>query len=167
MTLQEIVRKLDQFDRGSTIYAAYPWQPSSNGIVARPRDDGRVPDEAVAAGCRYFLEVFVALHLLHQSALARGYKASEAEKCARLIEYAEFVSSDAKPYPFLKWKFPITMMIYCPECGTHFDIVVTSEGSKNYRCPACEKVQVFDLDAFTKRAIEQSRKMFRKPRGGR
>ncbi len=167
MTLLEIIRTIDRFDPGLTIYAVYPFQPSSNALVARPRDDGRVPDEAVAAGCRYFLEVCIALQALHQARLARGPEAPEEELCARLIEYAEFVSSDVKPYPFLKWKFPVTMMIYCRGCGKHFDIVVTNAGPRGYRCPACEKVQTFDLDAFTRKALEQSRKMFKKPRGGR
>ena len=165
VTLQEIVQRLPDSDRGSTIYAVYPWQPFSSAIIACPRDDGRVPDEAVAAGCRYFLEVHVALHLLHQ--FGHGQELTEAEQCAKLIEYAEFVSSEGKPYPFLKCKFPVDMMIYCRECGKLFDVVVSGEGSKDYRCPDCGKVQVFDLDAFTRKAIEQSRRMLRKPRGGR
>jgi phage FluMu protein Com len=109
--------------------------------------------------------MFIALRLLNPS--ERGHEVSEAEKCTRLIEYAEFVSSKDKPYPFLNWKFPVNMMIYCHGCGKLFDIVVTSAGCKEYRCPACEKVQAFDLDAFTRKAVEQGRKMFRKPRGGR
>ena len=165
MTLQELVRTLDQFQRGLTVYAVRPWQPSSNAVVTRPGDDGRVPDEAVAAGCRYFLEVHVALHLLRQ--LAQGRQLSEAERCAALIEYAEFISSAVKPYPFLKYKFPVGMMIYCRGCAKLFDIVVTSGGSRDYRCPDCGKVQMFDLNAFTRKAIEQSRKLHRKPRGGR
>jgi ribosomal protein S27E len=59
------------------------------------------------------------------------------------------------------------MMIYCNECAKLFDIVVTSKGSKNYRCPACGKVQVFDLDAFVKKAVEQSKKMAGKKVGRR
>jgi len=165
LTLQQTVQKLDGLDRASTIYAVYPWQPSSNTIVARPRDGGQIPDEAVEAGCRYFLEVHVALHLLHQ--FLRGQDLTEPEECARLIEYAEFVSSDDKPYPFLKFKFPVNMMIYCRGCQKLFDIVVTGEGSRDYGCPACRKVHAFDLEAFTHNAIEQTRKMFRKPRGGR
>ena len=33
MTLQEIVRGLDQFEHGLAIYVVYPWQPTSNAIV--------------------------------------------------------------------------------------------------------------------------------------
>jgi hypothetical protein len=153
------------YDPGATIYAVYPWQPSSNAIVARSRDDGRIPDEAAAAGCRYFLDVIVALGLLTQ--LSHDAAASEAEECAKLIEYAEFVNSEEKPYPSVKWKFPVTMMIYCRGCGKLFDIVVTDVGSTEYRCPSCDLVQVFDLDAFTRKAVEQTRKMRRRPRGGR
>jgi hypothetical protein len=163
-TLQEIIQRLADSDLGSTIYAVYPWQPSSNAVVARPRDDGRIPDAAVAAGCRYFLEVHVALQLLHQ--FKYGQELTEAEQCARVIEYAEFVGSGVKPYGFLKFKFPVNMIIYCGGCRNLFDIVVMSEGSNEYPCPACGKVQVFDLHAFAEKAIEGSRKIFRKPRGG-
>ena len=62
---------------------------------------------------------------------------------------------------------PRTMMIYCNECGKHFDIVVIGKGSKDYRCPVCGKVHAFDLDSFVNKAIEQSKKMLRKTRGRR
>jgi DNA-directed RNA polymerase subunit RPC12/RpoP len=66
-----------------------------------------------------------------------------------------------------KWNFPIEMMFYCNECGKHFDIIVTSKGSQNYRCPACGKIHIFDLDSFAKKAVEQNKKMLRKTRGRR
>ncbi len=62
---------------------------------------------------------------------------------------------------------PTAMMIYCNGCGKLFDIVVTSKGSRNYRCPACGMVQAFDFGAFLKKAVEQSRKMAGKKRGRR
>jgi phage FluMu protein Com len=164
MTLQEVVQELDGFDRATTIYAVYPWQPSSNAIVARPQDERRVPDEAIAAGCRHFLEVHIALQLHH---LMRQQNLGETEECAKLIEYAEFVSGAGKPYPFPKRKFPVKMMIYCRECGRLFDIVVMAEGSHEYSCPVCGKVQTFNLNGFIEKAVEQSRKMLRKPLGGR
>jgi phage FluMu protein Com len=164
MTLQQIVQDLDSLDRSATIYAVYPWQPSGNAIVVRPPVDCRVPDEAIAAGCRYFLEMHIALALHH---LMRGQDLSEEEECARLIEYAEFVSGVDKPYPFLKGKLPVNMMIYCRKCGRLFDVVVMAEGSHDYLCPTCGKVQAFDLEAFLKNAIEQTRKMRQKPKGGR
>jgi HSP20 family molecular chaperone IbpA len=67
-------------------------------------------------------------------------------------------SSGSKPRP---------MMIYCNECGNHFDIVVTSKGSRDYRCPACGKVHAFDLEAFVNKALEQDKKMLKKKRGRR
>ena len=164
MTLQQVVQELDGLDRAATIYAVYPWQPSSNAIVARPRDDRRVPDEAIAAGCRYFLDMPIALHL-HQ--VMHRQDLSELQECAKLIEYAEFVSGADKPYPFLKREFPVNMMIYCRECRRLFDIVVTTEGSHDYGCPVCGKVQTVNLEAFIENAVKQSRKMLRKPRGGR
>jgi Hsp20/alpha crystallin family len=62
---------------------------------------------------------------------------------------------------------PRTMMIYCNGCGKHFDIVITGKGSRDYRCPACGKVQAFDLEAFVKKAIEQGKQMLKKKRGRR
>ena len=167
MTLQEIVRRLDHFDRGMTIYAAYPWQSSSNALVARARDDGRAPEEAVVAGCAYFLEVFMALGVLQGLTGSRGLEPNEAERCARLIEYAEWLESDATDYPFVKWNFPVKMLIYCDGCGKHFDIVVTSKDFADHRCPACGKVQVFSLEAFMRKAMEQSKRMHRKTHGRR
>ena len=64
-------------------------------------------------------------------------------------------------------KLPVSMMIYCSECGKHFDIVVTAKGSRKYRCPACGKVQSFDLDSFTNKAVDQSIRMFGTGRRGR
>ena len=64
-------------------------------------------------------------------------------------------------------KEPREMMIYCSGCGKHFDIVITGKGPRDYRCPACGKVQAFDLEAFVKKAIEQGQQMLKKKRGRR
>lgn len=69
--------------------------------------------------------------------------------------------------PLFVPKLPVSMMIYCSECGKHFDIVVTGKGSKNYRCSACGVVQAFDLDSLLQKAIEQGNKMLGKGRRGR
>ena len=62
----------------------------------------------------------------------------------------------------MNWNFPVTMMIYCNKCQKLFDIIVAGQGSRNYSCPACGKVQVFVLDDFADKAVEQSRKMMRR-----
>jgi len=62
---------------------------------------------------------------------------------------------------------PRAMLIYCNGCGTHFDIVVTGKGSRDYRCPACGKVHAFDLEAFVNQALEQGKQMLKKRRGRR
>jgi hypothetical protein len=62
---------------------------------------------------------------------------------------------------------PREMWIYCDGCGKHFDIVITGKGSREYRCPACGKVQAFDLEAFVKKAIAQGKQMLKKKRGRR
>lgn len=63
--------------------------------------------------------------------------------------------------------FPKSMLIYCNGCGKHFDIVIVGKGSANYSCPACGKVQIFDLEAFVNRVIEQSKNLLGKKRGRR
>ena len=167
MTLQDITGQLGRFDRGMTIYAAHPWQPSTHALVARPGDDGQAPGEAVAEGCAYFLEVFMALGVLQNLPGLRGGEPSELEKCAKIIEYAEWLRSDAADYPLIKWKFPVTMMIYCNGCGKHFDIVIATKDPADHRCPACGKVQVFGLEALITKAIEQGKRMLRKTQGRR
>lgn len=121
----------------------------------------------MVAGCAYFLEVFMALGVLRELVGSRGREPSETEKCVRLIEYAEWLRSDATDYPFMKWNFPVTMMIYCNGCGKHFDIVVTTKDAADNRCPACGKVHVFGLEAFIRKAIEQGKRMLRKTHGRR
>jgi HSP20 family molecular chaperone IbpA len=64
-------------------------------------------------------------------------------------------------------KEPHEMMIYCSGCGGYFDIVVTGKGPKDYRCPACGKVQAFDLEALANKAMEQGKNMLKKRRGRR
>jgi len=169
VTLQEIVRRLDQFGPGLTIYVQAPWQPQANAIVSCPRDDGGVPDEAVAAGCGYFLEVFLALGVLRQIPVVSGQAAGEVEQCARLIEYAEWLDSDDKPLSraFPRQNYPGPMIVRRNECGKHFDIVVRREGPQEYPCSACGKELVFDFEAFVRKAIEQTKKMRRKRRGRR
>jgi hypothetical protein len=169
MTLQEIVRGLENYGLGLTIYAAVPWQASTKAMVTPARDNGAVPEEAVAAGCTYFLEVHIALALLHQSPIERGCELGETEKCTRLIEYAEWLRSDDTSLPptFTKWTFPIKMMVRCNQCERLFDIVVTSKKSEDHRCPACGKVQGFALEVFMKKAIGQTKTMSRKPSGAR
>ena len=98
---------------------------------------------------------------------SRGRQPSETEKCARLIEYAEWLKSDATDFPFNQWNFPVTMMIYCDGCGKHFDIVVASEDSAVHHCPVCGKEHVFGLGAFVRKAIEHGKRMLKKTHGRR
>ncbi len=71
-----------------------------------------------------------------------------------------------KDVSFLE-EFPKTMLIYCNGCGKHFDIVITGKGPGNYPCPACGKIQVFDLETLISKVIEQSKNMLGKKRGRR
>ena len=53
-------------------------------------------------------------------------------------------------------------MIRCKECGKHFDIVIISEGSHDYLCPACGKIHSCDYADFIDKAVEASKKMLEK-----
>jgi hypothetical protein len=61
----------------------------------------------------------------------------------------------------------MTLTIRCYECGKVFDVALTSKEPSGYPCPACGKVEVFDLGAWEKKAIAWNEKMTRKLRGGR
>jgi len=77
------------------------------------------------------------------------------------------IISNLKSLPAFFPNEPHEMLIYCDGCGKHFDIVITGQGPQVNRCPACGKVQVFDLKAFVNKAIEQSKQMLKKKRGRR
>ena len=89
MTLQEIVRRIGEFDRESTIYASRPWKPSSVAVVAPESRDGSAPAEAIGNRCEYFLEIFVAADFLEDWRLSLGRDPSAIEASDRLIQYAE------------------------------------------------------------------------------
>ena len=72
-----------------------------------------------------------------------------------------------RDHRLMEWYFPMTMTIRCYECGKVFDVVLTSKDSHDYPCPACGKVEVFDLGAWEKRAIAWNEKMIRKSGRGR
>lgn len=61
---------------------------------------------------------------------------------------------------------PHPMMIYCSGCGKHFDIVA-AKGARNYSCPHCGNLQVFDLESLINQAMDQSSKMLRRKRAPR
>jgi len=67
----------------------------------------------------------------------------------------------------MKWNFPMTMTVRCYECGEVYDVVLTGKDAKKYACPACGKVEVFDLGAWEEKAIAWNQKMMRRAWGGR
>ncbi len=58
--------------------------------------------------------------------------------------------------------FPMPMTIRCYACGKVFDVVLIDKESHEYPCPACGKVEVFDLSVWEKRAAAWNEKMSRK-----
>jgi hypothetical protein len=88
MKLIDAVRKLDSLDDNATIYAAKPWSPTSEIVVAEEREAGGEPPEASAKGMTYLLEVFLVKEIIDGFASIPGRKTTDAEKCERLINYA-------------------------------------------------------------------------------
>jgi len=58
------------------------------------------------------------------------------------------------------------MTIRCYGCGNVYDVMITSTEATEYPCPACGRVEVFDLGAWAKKAFAWTEKMTRKARGG-
>ena len=60
----------------------------------------------------------------------------------------------------MNWRFPMTMTIRCYECGKVFDVAIVDKESHDYPCPACGKVEVFDLGFWERKATAWNKKMF-------
>ncbi len=63
----------------------------------------------------------------------------------------------------MEWTFPMPMTIRCYDCGKVFDVVLASEAPHDFPCPACGKIEVFDLGILKQKAIAR---MTKKSRGG-
>jgi len=53
----------------------------------------------------------------------------------------------------------MTMTIRCYDCGKVFDVVLASKAAHQFPCPACGKVEVFDLAEWERKAIAWNKKM--------
>ncbi len=58
------------------------------------------------------------------------------------------------------WRFPMAMTIRCYGCGKVFDVLLPDKNSHDYPCPACGRVEGFDLGAWEQRAIAWNEKRF-------
>jgi hypothetical protein len=68
---------------------------------------------------------------------------------------------------YMDWRFPMTLTIRCYECGKVFDVLLRDDQSHEYFCPACGKLETFDLSEWARKAEAWNAKMIRKSRGGR
>jgi predicted RNA-binding Zn-ribbon protein involved in translation (DUF1610 family) len=59
------------------------------------------------------------------------------------------------------------MTIRCYACGKVFDVLLTDKEPHDYPCPACGKVEVFDLGFWEKKAAAYNAKRLGKLGGGR
>jgi predicted RNA-binding Zn-ribbon protein involved in translation (DUF1610 family) len=66
----------------------------------------------------------------------------------------------------MEWEFPMPMTIRCYKCGKVFEVAFTSEERHEFPCPACGKVEVYDLGAIKEKAAAANAKMFRRSSGG-
>lgn len=63
-------------------------------------------------------------------------------------EIAHGTMDAAAEPPFMEsmpWRFPMPMTIRCYACGKVFEVLLPDKDSHDYPCPACGKVEVFDL----------------------
>ena len=61
----------------------------------------------------------------------------------------------------LEWHFPMPMKIRCYQCGKVYEAVLTSEEPHEFPCPACGKVEVYDLGAMKEKVMAVMRKRSR------
>jgi hypothetical protein len=89
MKLIEAISDLASLDDDHTIYAAEPWTPDSEVVLAEQPEGGRdLPEEAKRLGMEYFLEVFIARDFLEDWLVGLETEPTLEEKCQRIIEYA-------------------------------------------------------------------------------
>ena len=86
MTLLEVVRDLDSFDKMSTIFAVEPFSEHSEVVVSDREESEIAPKWAVERGVTYFLEVFIAREVLEDWVIDK--EPTLLEKCRRIIQYA-------------------------------------------------------------------------------
>jgi hypothetical protein len=61
----------------------------------------------------------------------------------------------------------MTLTIRCYGCGEVFDVILRDQQSHDYPCPACSKVESFDLGEWAKKAAAWNEKQIWKRSGGR
>jgi phage FluMu protein Com len=67
----------------------------------------------------------------------------------------------------MTWRFPMTLTIRCYECGNVFDVMLTDDQHHDYPCPACGKLEGFELGEWAKKAEAWNQKQIWKRGGGR
>ena len=66
----------------------------------------------------------------------------------------------------MDWRFPMPMTIRCYGCGKVFDVLLADKQPHEYPCPACGRVEMFDLGGWEQKAIAWNKKMTAKSRRG-
>ena len=64
MTLKDVVAQLETLDEDAILVARRPWSAGSEVRLVEPDEEGGVPEDVVAEGFDYFLEVEVAREVL-------------------------------------------------------------------------------------------------------
>jgi hypothetical protein len=90
MKLAEIVATLESADESLCIVAKRPWAGDSEARLVAVDEDFQIPNEVLAAGYEYFLEVSVAI----EDVLTGPVALSPEQRVAAVIYYAE---NDAYP----------------------------------------------------------------------
>ena len=68
--------------------------------------------------------------------------------------------------PDNKFHFPMAMLIRCYGCGEVFDVMIPDMERHEFPCSACGKVEVVDLGAVQRKAVEWQSKKMRQQGGG-
>jgi hypothetical protein len=96
-TLNDVVKWLEGAEKSEvsmkTICVREPWTADAEARVVETDEDGRIPQDALSDGLRYFLETTVAREVL-DVLRDRPTKSATEDACNLLLYYAE---NDAYP----------------------------------------------------------------------
>jgi len=87
MTLLDVVRALNSFDKESTIYAVEPWSENAKAEVILNSSLNEHAD-LNKLGMTYLIEVFLAQEFMEGWLASLAAKPTLDEQCRRLVEYA-------------------------------------------------------------------------------
>lgn len=90
MRLIELLMQTEHWNDDVTVYVERPWSCDAEAILVSPAPNVTLPVERQGRAFDYFLETSVAREVMDGYATSdEGAGASQAQRCERLIGYAE------------------------------------------------------------------------------